>query len=93
VALNPSPNKRGRPCKKLSPLRKLRGKYYITFKNKTEENKKKYTLVDSINRRILCSVYMMGPTIFDYNKRLVLLSVIQLSGGNCTSKERMGRGL
>ncbi len=25
----------------------------------------------------------MGPAIYDYNKRLNLLSVIQLSGGNC----------
>ncbi len=25
-----------------------------------------------------------GPAISDYNKRLILLSVIQLSGGDCT---------
>ena len=28
----------------------------------------------------------MGPVIFDYNKRLILLSVIQLSGGHCSNK-------
>ncbi len=26
----------------------------------------------------------MGPSIFDYYKRLILLSVILLSGGHCT---------
>jgi hypothetical protein len=25
----------------------------------------------------------MGPVVSDYNKRLILLSVIQLSGGHC----------
>ncbi len=27
----------------------------------------------------------MGPAISDYNMRLILLSVIQLSGGHCTN--------
>jgi hypothetical protein len=26
-----------------------------------------------------------GPAMSDYNKRLILLSVIQLSGGHCTT--------
>ncbi len=36
------------------------------------------------NNKPMCFVlflYRMGPAIFDYNKRLILLSVIQLSGG------------
>jgi hypothetical protein len=28
--------------------------------------------------------YKIGPTIFDYNKRQIQLTVIQLSGGHCT---------
>ena len=28
----------------------------------------------------------MGPAVSDYNKRLIILSVIQLSGGHCTLK-------
>jgi len=28
----------------------------------------------------------MGPALSDYNMRLIQLSVIQLSGGHCTSK-------
>ena len=27
---------------------------------------------------------IMGPVISDYNKRLILLSVIQISGGHCS---------
>jgi hypothetical protein len=30
---------------------------------------------------------MMGQALFDYNKRLILLSAIKLSGGHCTYKE------
>ena len=29
--------------------------------------------------------YTMGPVVSDYNKRLILLSAIQLSGGHCKS--------
>jgi len=30
----------------------------------------------------------MGPALSDYNMRLILLSVIQLSGGHCTTSFR-----
>ncbi len=35
---------------------------------------------------VFCLVYIMGPAIFDYNKRLILLSVFQLSSKHCLSK-------
>jgi len=33
----------------------------------------------------------MGPTISDYNMRLISLTVIQLSGGHCTDHSFSGR--
>ncbi len=46
--------------------------------------------IDNINRMIqltdvFCELFRceMGPVISDYNTRLILLSVIQLSGGHC----------
>jgi hypothetical protein len=36
-------------------------------------------------------LYIIGPAIFDYNKRLILLSVIPLSGGHCISIVRFLR--
>ncbi len=38
----------------------------------------------SVHRFTHCS-YIKGPAIFDYNKNLILLTVIQLSGGHCLS--------
>ncbi len=34
----------------------------------------------------------MGPASFDYNMRLIQLSVIQLSGGHCTADHCGGKG-
>jgi hypothetical protein len=34
----------------------------------------------------LYCLYMTGPYIFDYIKRLIQLTVIPLSGGHCTKK-------
>ncbi len=37
----------------------------------------------------MCFVYCLGidePAISDYNKRMILLYVIQLSGGHCSIK-------
>ncbi len=43
---------------------------------------------DNNNRMIqlteVCCYCTNGPAISDYNKRLILLTVIQLSGGHCT---------
>ncbi len=44
--------------------------------HKYEKNNRIIQLIDVF-------VYIMGPRFFDYNKRLILLLVIQLSGGHC----------
>ncbi len=44
------------------------------------------------NSFVLC-LYIIGPAIFDYNMRLILLSVIPLSGGHCISNKLLTSGI
>ncbi len=45
---------------------------------------------NSINLRVLYTDYcIIGPAIFDYNKWLILLSVIPLSGGHCIEEDNL----
>jgi hypothetical protein len=38
-------------------------------------------------------LYIIGPAIFDYNMRLILLSVIPLSCGHCISNKLLTSGI